>query len=330
MTSDQPDPLAAAVLAYVAAAPWEDVRAEACFGLRDPATGFAAAVCVLGYDGIERGLGLYLGEEGFERARQVAEGEFDADQFAFHADILSLYLTPAGEFPPGRRRGPGVLPACGIDGRKFIPHAVRKEPGKAARAPDEREARFLALALGTVATLAGEGRLPPRGRKITVFVPEDGSIREELRPRPRAPRSWPAGGFRLELPAADQARLAALPRGGDLMVTLHTPPVSVRDEQARLLLILDPASGKVLDGTVFTGKDGLEGASRRLAALFLAAGRVRVPERLVTDSLELYAAVKDAFAAAGIAVERHERIPELDSVRESFLRFVRENPRGGR
>ncbi len=327
--------LEAAAHLYFRVAPWQALEGEDTFGFRDPELGLLASASVLGNAGFTYGLALYLGEEGFQVAGRLARDEMDNDEFGFRSELLALYYTPASEVSLKARRHEGTLAPLGGRGRRVYPQAVRKEPARAARTPDDREALFLARALRAACDLAESGRLSPARLRsaggVPVFVLGHSKIRQEVRPRAERAQTRKAG---LAVDEDTRGRLGSRPRRGRLMVSVASTGMSVQGQQARVLIVYQPDQDLVVATEAFVGPDAMEQASRRLIEHLSGEGKARsgesipLPEELITDSLELYGAIRDVLAEAGLRVLAMQDVPELAALKDHLRGYMQQRPRG--
>lgn len=328
--------LEAAAHLYFRVAPWQALEGEDTFGVRDPELGLLAAASVLGNAGFTYGLALYLGEQGFEVAGRLARDEMDNDEFGFGSELLALYYTPASEMAPKDRRHETTLAPLGGRGRRVYPQAFRKEPAQAGRTPDDREARFLARALRATCDLVESGKLSPARLRSTpgvpVFVLGGSKIREESRPRAERTESRKA---ELRVDEETRGRLRSRPRRGRLMVSVASTGMSVQGQQARVLIVYDPARDHVVATEAFVGADALDQASRRLIEHLAGQEKTRsgepvdLPEELLTDSLEVYDTIRDVLAEAGLRVLAMQDVPELAALKDHLRGYMQQRPRGG-
>jgi hypothetical protein len=310
--------------------PWRRLDDTHHFGFQDAATGQLAFAVVLGNAGFEYGLTLYLGAEGFEVARQLAQDEMDREGLGYHVDFLSLAFSNAEDIPKTDRKRWKVIGKIDSKGYVMLPTAMRKRPGVLAELPDDADARFLARALRAVTRLVSAGRLKPERlgnrAKMPVFVLPPTKKAPILEEPPPAAEKNPSGApvAAPKLPPELQAKLASKPGKGTLMATLTLVPASVEGQQARMLLVYDPDTDKALDSQVYVGAGAARDAGLRFLRLLAGeegatTGRpVPRPEEIWTDCLEFSRSLEPALAAAGIRILCMERVEELDRLRERF------------
>ncbi len=322
------DELNDAALWFWRRAPWRSLTNDDLFGLRDEASGMTGCAVILGEAGQEFGLGLYLGARGFEVGQRLRNTEMDNDEFAHNTDLILLTFDDPRSLPKEARTSPVAFNLIKEGGRTALPMALMKPAGRTARALSDVEAGFLARALRAVLHLQEAGRL--RSEKLQVsndivvfLLPTKAGepIREEG--VPTAPPQTPEPP--LSLTASTRKRLSRKARRGALAVSLMTPGISVRDEQLRMLAVLDLESGKLLVSEALAGPSALADSADRFVEL-LTARESRLPVELVTDSLQFYGFVKDALSELGVRVLYQEKVPALDDVRKSFEDFMQ---RGG-
>lgn len=324
--------------------PWKRLEDTHNFGLRDEETGQIACGVVLGNAGFHYGLVLYLGAEGFEVARRLAEDEMDREGIAYSVDFLALYFTPEEDIPPSDRKRMGVVGEINSNGFSFLPNAIRKRPAAAMALPDDREGRFLARSLRAVARLVASRRLTPERLSDRALLPLftlpsrlRAPIAEGIAPAPRGHLPG-LDDPQPQLPGPVLASLVRRPKGGRLLATLTIGPGSVKGEQTRMLLVYDQDKDRVLDCTAFLGPRTVADATVRFFGLLSgevpsrSGTEILTPAEVWTDSVEFYRQVKDPLHDAGIEILCLEENEELNRLRESVMEFMseRKSSRRGR
>jgi hypothetical protein len=318
--------------------PWRRLEDTHNFGFRDAATGQMACAVVLGNAGFQYGLTLYLGTQGFEVARQLAEDEMDREGLGYAVDFLSLSFTNADDVPKADRKRNYMIGEIESKGYVMLPAAMRKRPGLLAQLPDDADARFLVKALRAVTRLVSAGRLKPerlvsRARMPVFVLPptQKDPILEEPAP---APKGLPDGArvAPLELSPGLRKKLAGKAGKGTLMATLTVMPAAVEGQQARMLLVYDPEADQVLDSHVFLGAGAVQEAGLRFLTLLggqtvsTTQRQVPRPEEIWTDCLEFSRCLEKALTSAGIRILCLERIEELDRLREMLREHLDRRP----
>ena len=319
--------LVAAAREYFAAAPWERIGDTDLFGIRDEESVLEACASVLGSGGLEFGLAMCLGPEGFSVLDRVRKEGPRREDFLYEADVLSLSSLQRGE-----ERVPASM-RLGTSGALRL-WAFRKPRAMEMRPPNDREAGFLARAASAVARRSSEGRLGewPRGKGKGLFpflvLPAAGEAVWTQGPRTLTPAGPKP---RLGVPEDLRRAILSRPRAGIWLVSLLSPPASVGKEMVRLLLVYDSRADQVLHAEPFMGERLLEEAGAALLR-FLASGPAAGPpsprpREIRTDSAVLDGFAQEALSSLGIRCVLQRELPELEPVRESFVEFL---ARGGR
>jgi hypothetical protein len=310
--------------------PWRRLDDTHNFGLRDTETDQLACGVVLGNAGYQYGLVLYLGAEGFEVARRLAEDEMDREGLAYSEDFLAIYFTREEEIPRSDRKRMGVVGEVDSNGFILLPSVTRKRPAAEATLPSDGEARFLAKALRAVSRLVAAKRLVPNRLRDRNALPlfilparAGGKIGEEVSPR--------AGGSELEtkiapldVPMSLLTRLLSRPKRGRLFAAVTLAPAAVRGEQARMLLVYDEGRDTVLDCHLFMGARAVPDASLRFLGLLSgdvppSTGKeLETPSEVWTDAIEFHRSVETPLRESGIGSLCLERIEELDRIRDDL------------
>jgi hypothetical protein len=318
--------------------PWRRLEDTHNFGIREAATGRIACAVVLGNAGFEYGLTLYLGAAGFEVARQLAQDEMDREGLGYHVDFLSLAFSNADDVPKAVRKQKYVVGELYSKGFDVLLTAMRKQPGVLAELPDDADARFMARALRAVTRLVSAGRLKPerlgnRANMPVFILPpmEKAPILEE--PAPAAEKNASGAGVQAIATSTElRAKLVSKPGKGTLMATLTLVPTSVEGKQARMLLIYDPDTDKVLDGQVYVGDGAVRDSGLRFLRLLAGEERATTgrpvprPEEIWTDCVEFSRCLEPALVTAGIRILCMERVEELDRLREKFREHLDRRP----
>jgi hypothetical protein len=310
--------------------PWRRLEDTHNFGLRDRETGTLACGVVLGNAGYQYGMVLYLGAEGFEVARRLADDELDREGLAYSVDFLAVYFTRDEEIPRSDRKRMGVVGELDSNGFILLPNVIRKRPAATATLPSDGEAGFLAKALRAVSRLVASKRLVSdrlRDRNaLPLFVLPtriEGKIAEEVSPRPGG--SLPETELvPLEVPGRLLARLLRRPKRGRILAAVTLAPVAVKGEQARMLLVYDEDRDTVLDSHLFLGPCAVTEASLRFLGLLAgevapsAGKKLETPSEVWTDAVEFHRSVEASLRKSGIESLCLERIEELDRVRDAL------------
>lgn len=327
--------LVAASRRYLAAEPWRFVGDDYLFGLHDRTAGRFGCAAVMGAAGMEFGLDVKLGAEGFALVEKLQAGELDYSIVLARSSGLAMTVTDAA---PASRAFAKLRPIT-IDPEKKVRVGEKRGyltgwrlvPGQHPRPLDSEEALVLSRFLEAVAELAEEGRLgkdsPRDGERWLFFnLTDEGehlATRQSYRMLAEVNVQHPPVVLQPEL----LARLKSRPRvEGRYYLSVFCPPVTVGGGIAWTALLLDETGRPIFTES----KPGFGAAA--LAALGAFEGKgcavvgrpeISVPREIWTDSFPVYEAVKDALLALEVRVVcKAESVPEIERARESLSGFL--------
>jgi len=136
--------LAAAARRYLAAEPWEAVTDAYLFGIHDRASGRLGCAAVMGAAGLEYGLSLMLGAEGFALFRKLQEEELDYATMKARSSSMAFSVTK--DVAPSSRAFRRLRPLLVDDAKVKAPvrgylTGWRMLPGLRPRGLESEEAR---------------------------------------------------------------------------------------------------------------------------------------------------------------------------------------------
>ncbi len=239
-------------------APWEWLMNEDVFGVRDPESGEIGWCVVLGAGRELFGLGIYLGDHGFDLMTRLHSGEIDPDVAAFQQRGL---LAEFGDREELDERDRAVIKALGLRfrGRKAWPQFRSCVPDHAPWYLERAEARYLATALRQSLEVAHSCRAaadleaflrPAAGVLLVRSAPRpgEGFTDEHVRPDPPAPEA--------DHPPVDRVRLQRILKDCERVRAtwefdvVHSPVIIGDGEErpyfALLALTVDHAEGAVV------------------------------------------------------------------------------------
>jgi hypothetical protein len=282
-----------AVLRYLAAKPWDKLKDEHVFGVKDEATGMDGWCSVAGHAGEEHGLGLYVGKEGRKVLEKTLASDLDVERQNEEADVIAL--TVADEAEAAHFRTGTKLDCEGeVRGKKVVPIVFRKPAHGNARALRDAEGTFLARALEGIARsgewgLDEDDVLDEIGGRLTLAL--TGTI-ENLqidRSYDEAPRTDV-----VVLTAALEQRLHEAGRTKRLKVGWKSPKLTIADPKAK-----KPLHEEELPGATAVA------AATRLVEVLAGRGPIEavLPREIWTDDAELEKALGPALAPLGVTVK---------------------------
>jgi hypothetical protein len=289
----------------------------------------------MGAAGMEFGLDVSLGDEGFTLKEKLQDEEIDHSIIRTKANNVTLSITNAAPASREFRR----LEALLIDKKKVTTPkrgyltAWRLLPGQPVGPIDaDEDAVFLARSLEAVAELAETGRLgtdPRRDGDRTLFfdLGEEGG-KQSIQATYRAVAKVDVQHANVVLPAELRERLSDRPRfESTFLLSIFTPPGSIQGKPYWMCMMLDE-TGRMLVAEVATDFGGAA-----LAFFEALAGSPTVksdapglPDVVVTDSVATMDAITDAASELGLRVMAMEDVPELRRAKESLGEFMRREP----
>lgn len=289
---------------------------------------------IMGSSGMEFGVLLLKGWEGYRILRGIVEGESDADAMQ-NVEMLSLSIERPEDYPPrftayARRRG--LHPVKGMG----QPLVMVKTSRMIAKTPTAADEALLCESLGALVELARDNNLrlvrrPLRAREARVFERgETGAWKPAWLAIPPEPVMPPVE----QLTEADRAACQSLPRlQTRYLAAFHAGGLSIQGEIPRLLVMLDETTDKVLDTRVLKERPKM---SRDLLAALLrvfhgqnAMQQPGLPRELLTNSKLLYDLLKRDVSQLGVRVVYKREVPHLEFVLQDFFRFLNRCPSGG-
>ena len=182
-----------AAIAFQQAAPWEWMDNEDLFAVENPDNGEVGYCSILGSGGEEFGLGVFVGDDGYDRyARLIAEEAEPEDlDESIMAPLLTMLFVDRNELHKKDRE---VIRSLGLSfrGRNAWPLFRSQRPGYMPWYLEKEEALFLTVAVQQALVVADEvrgGKLDllenePENLILTHFY-RDGRWHEEWRKAPK-------------------------------------------------------------------------------------------------------------------------------------------------
>jgi hypothetical protein len=301
MNKDARTALEAAALRYLATKPWEKLRDEHFFGLRDAETGLEGWASVAGNVGEEHGLGVYMGKEGRKTLEKTLSLDLDVERQNESADVIALTVADEAE-ASNFRAGTKLDGTAEIRGKPVFPVVFRKPSLENARALRDKEATFLARSLLAIAKTAEWG------------LTED-DVLDELGGRLILGLAGPTENLEIartyEEPAA--AGVVAMDAGTEQL--LHEAPRTKRlvvGYQGGVLVVFDPKTKKLLHEETLA-EDAASAAGERLLELLAGQGPMKalLPREIWTDAPSLETALAPALAGLGVKIQAKLDLREL-------------------
>lgn len=306
-------------------APWTWMEQSDVFAVQSPADGELSYCVVLGSGGQEFGLGMFVGEDGFEGYRRLMEGEVEAERLETGVMLRSLSLT----FVDRRyldRRDHTVIKALGAKfrGRNAWPLFRSQRPGYAPWYLEREEVQLLDIALRFTMEVAEEVR--NGSLDLSAGADEDqvytlltaGKPRRQRTPLPEKPRPSPP-------PQPDAVRLESLrkqsgvPRG-KLQADCFLLPAIITDEGERpyylCCLLVVQEDGFIL-GTQILPPWAPE-AERQEAFVTLLEHASVVPETVVVPSADVLRLVQPVVETLGGWAAVRDA-PALEAIRGGLI-----------
>lgn len=334
MNPDARARLAAASRRYLAAEPWRCVGDDYLFGVHDRTAGRFGCAAVMGAGGMEFGLDVKLGAEGFALSEKVHAEELDHSTVMAKASGLAMSVTDAA---PASRAFTRLRPFA-IDPEKKVRVGAKRGyltgfrlvPGQHPRPVDSEEGLVLSRFLEAVAELAEQGRLgkdaPRDGDRWLFFNLTEEEGRLATRQSYRRLAEVNVQHSPVALAPELLARLKGRPRlDGRYYLSVFCPPATVGGGIIWTALLLDEAGRPIFTesshgfGDAALAALGAFEGKRRVVA---GAPEISVPREIWTDSFPVYEAIKDALLALEVRLLCKEGVPELERAKASLSEFL--------
>ena len=148
-----------AAIAFQRAAPWEWMSSEDLFAIENPDDSETGYCSVLGSGGEEFGVGMFVGEDGYERCARLIAGEVDPEdpEESMMARSISLLFADRDDLEKEERE---VIRSLGLRfrGRNAWPLFRSQRPGYVPWFLEKAEALFLTAAIQQALVVADEIR----------------------------------------------------------------------------------------------------------------------------------------------------------------------------
>lgn len=322
--------LAAASRRYLAAAPWNAVTDAYQFGLHDRTSGQFGCAAVMGAGGMEYGLTIAMGVQGFSLFQKLQDDELDYSTMMAKTSSVAFSITNVAPASRAYKRlQPLIIDTSKVkEPTRGYLTGWRLVPGQEPRPLDSEEALLLARCLEAVAELAETGRLgtaEARDGSRTLFfnlTEEAGKLR--IRQSYRRLEEVDVQHPPVELPQPLLERLKKRSRvEARYMVSIFTPPVSVQGGIVWMGLLLDEENRPVLaHAAPEFGEAALAVFEALAGKTSVKEAKVGVPREIWTDSYPVFAALQDAMLALEIRFLSREEVPELQAAKESLSGFL--------
>lgn len=148
-----------AAIAFKQAAPWEWMGNDDLFAVENPDDGEIGYCSILGSGGEEYGLGMFVGEDGYDRYARLISGDVDPEDFEESMMVrgISMLFVDRDTL---QKRDLDVIRSLGLRfrGRNAWPFFRSQRPGYFPWFLEEAEVLFLAAAIQQALAVAGEVR----------------------------------------------------------------------------------------------------------------------------------------------------------------------------
>jgi hypothetical protein len=316
-------------------APWKWMADDAIFGVRLPGTDTIGFVNVMGAAGKHRACAVYLGWQAlYDLLQALAQGGLDFEAF-LEIPQLQLGLESRDDLRPVdlqpvralglRFRGPQAWPVFRSHRVGYLPWLV-----------DAAEAAWLHTAvyqsLGMAMRLEDNPRLlqPEQPGTMLVRGPDAAGVwQDEWLPVPRPPD-------RRVAVVMDRRRIDALrrkPAGENLQVDLLLSRAVIghrneRPQTAYLLLIVDAASGFILNVEMMQALEGVDAMWGTVPNLLLRSFQKLggYPRSVEVRGERMMNVLRPLSEQLPFRLTRCSRLAQVDAARESFDAFFGDSP----
>jgi hypothetical protein len=319
-----------AARAFQELAPWRWMGDSELYGVRDPRSGKIGWCTVMGGGGEFFGLGVYLGERGFDLLRKILDGaEFVEDLAAYGQDALCLNFVDRRDVQPeqlARLREQRLKPR----GRNAWPVFESHEQGRVPIALREDEVPFMLDMLLQTMDLAQRLQREPElldptsdGRLLVrAWNERTASWKDERVQEPGPFKEEPARIDQLAVKRS-HGNLRRIP--GVVQCDVFSTAVVIDDGDVpayvpATFLSVEAKSGLVVQVELGHPNQRAELAQRQLLVTFDRIGAI--PATVMVRREEVEAALAPLAATLHFDVLRAEQLPTLDEAREALDRFT--------
>ena len=315
--------------------PWEHLRFDQPFGIRDPQTGRVVLAVINGCSGIDFGLSTFPGLDGLITLNWLRHALIaDTNEASLHG-IRSIIcaLVPRSNLTPGDRRLL-VDARCDATRGESVPLFRSYMPGYLPWRLDAEEVRMLTLMLHQSVNVARDCAMNPRlfegGPKHTYLT------RWNMRDGDEAPEAyeWASpdlGGPPPRIPMPDEltsARLGRLPLdehaeweialasgAGALQPTPHHRP-----ELMLTCFVIDRASGFIHHGHPLPSSTALDGLQAQIVGVLLRLGFA--PRRMLVRDPVVRPYLAPVAKLVGCRLQRVQSLPAVDEASADMKEFM--------
>jgi hypothetical protein len=315
-------------------ASWQWMTDENLFAMVDPESGEQRFLCVVGSEGVEFGMVVYLGEQGLRGYRETLACEKPEENAEYLFKSQKSLIATFGEADDLEKDDRRVVKALGLKPRDGCWAQFRSyRPGYLPWFLKDWEVRLLTHALREARNVAERMRKnpdllkPPRPKALLARVPTragSGCKWEDkwIEPRP-APEEKPEPPDELRL---RRLSVIAAHRPVVLELDFFTFDESVQDEAGsrpyipRLILGAEQGTGHLFVFGLVKPSDGTEG----LHDVFLAALEKNrfLPDEILVRSEEVRAAFECVGQRLDIALTLVKNLPAVDAAHEKFKAYA--------
>jgi hypothetical protein len=314
-------------------APWQWMTDAELFGVENPRDGEVGWCTILGNEGLEFGLFIFLGAEGFQTYNRIAMGGAEAKSFEVwaRASLLSMMFADRQEL---QQQDHEVIRSLGLRfrGRKAWPLFRSHRLGYIPWYLDKHEVMFLSIAVQQaleVAKRVREGQLDlfeeVDSDTILTRYSHAGQWLEEWR-KPNVPRP----GVNIPAPP-DEARLlglrtAAKELRGSWELDVFLLPTAVSEGADRpyypnCVLAVERQTGFIV-GTELTGPRASPEEKQEAVIRLLEQSQLPLPQEIRVKGEEVRGVVEPVARSLGVSLHV-ARLKELEKARRSlFQRFL--------
>ena len=320
-----------AAVAFRDTAPWRWMQDVGVFAVENPVDGEVGYCNVIGGGGMEFGLAVFVGAEGFAGYRRLMDEEVDPETFDASSMMQALSATFASR-DDLERQDRAVIRTLGLRfrGRKAWPLFRSHSPGYMPWFLNEDEARFLTTALeqavGVCLRVRDEGLDLLRGDAMGLILTRyyhNGGWLDEWR-KPRRPER-PTRSTEL----ADELRMRCLrlePAKGDNSWELgcFLVPAAIQSESERphyptCIMAVDRELGLIIGFQLLGPLPSVSEQQEAVVGILEQAREIPLEVRVATDEFAEIVEVITGVVGATLSVGP---LPMLEEAREGFEGFL--------
>jgi len=313
---------------------WERFSNDHCFVVEVPGEKEFLLASVMGAAGEEYGLMILRGQEAVNHLNDMQSNQNFGDDTSYQLDLLTIGFEAFDLLPPEFKAlywKAGIHPKHG----EQVPYIIIKPPGRVARTPHKTELELLLKVLKTIVAADRKKLLKPTrlDDRDGICVVTSENIEEEavfVSRKQFQSRPIQQSDVDCSLSFEDLAGIGLIKETWLIGVAFMPARIKGDDRAVSILLIVEKASGLVLDGRPFFADQMQEAISIMVEAFHgskLTNRRKGIPKKIIFSSRTLHDATAPALRKAKVKCKYKSSIPGLEKVKAEMMdQFVKAGP----